>query len=279
MTESPVDVWIKQAIPAGSGRYYALLHSKNKTQLSATITLLSIWSKLSFSKKEIDAAKKQIEWWRAELDNNAPKHPVTQQLYSALTEASSRHRVTGQLQEVLNGYSALVTEGSPSREAANSRFHHSTGVVAAKALSNTVESQHTHSIEQVGIALSKLRCVRHLRKHVANGLLCLPFEEISASNLSPKDLSGGNYTPEVVTFLHSHLDSIRLQLDSAIPQLPVESPDADFLFIYANLQYKLLQHIRRDTESLEQPDLRLSPIRYFWAARGAARKLHKLRSD
>lgn len=277
MSESPIDVWTSQAIPAGSGRYYALLHCNSPTQSNAILTLISIWSKLCFSNKEMDAAKKQIDWWQAELTGNNPQHPVTQQLLSAVTTPDQRSQIIKQLTEVLLGYSALVTEGSPSRADPNRLFHHRTGAVAALALAGQPDKKVHHSVETTGIALSQFRCIRHLHKHVLSGLLCLPLEEMEASNLSPKELLPGQYTDNLTHLLHSRLDTIGQQLDDALIRLPAECPDAVFLYVYGQLQATLLQKIRKDLTLLDQPDIRLSPLRNFWIARKAARRQLKLR--
>ena len=276
MTESPIDVWIKQAIPAGSGRYYALLHSKNPSQTSAVLTLISIWSKLCFSNREIDAAKKQVEWWQSELSGTDPRHPVTQQLHTSLAGNASSHTTIARLEEILDGYGTLVTQGSPSRETPNHQFHRRTGAVAALALSLPKTTQSAPNIEAVGIALSRFRCIRHLHKHAANGLMCMPYEEMESSKISPKDWVPGNYTSNMKSFLRSQLNSISVQLDESLPLLPAESPDDSFIFIYAQLQHRLLSKIQKEVQALDQADIRLSPLRNFWTAHSAARQHRKM---
>ena len=279
MIESPIDVWTSQAIPAGSGRYYALLHCEHPSQSSAVLTLISIWSRLCFSNREMEAAKQQIDWWQSELSQNNPQHPVTQQLLHTVEDTDQQSRLLNQLNEVLHGYASLVTEGSPSRPEPNALFHHRTGATAALALINKPATNAQQTVQSIGIALSQFRCIRHLHKHVASGLLCLPLEELEADEISPKQLVPGQYPEALVQFLNKQLTGIDRQLSDALNRLPAECPDAVFLYVYASLQQKLLQYIQKDVTVLDQPDIRLSPLRNFWIARKAARQQLKERKQ
>ncbi len=276
MTESPIDVWIKQAIPPGSGRYYALLHSKNPSYTSAVLTLISIWSKLCFSNKEIDASTRQIDWWQSELESDNPRHPVTQQLSNTVPDDPTRQQTIDRLNDVLEGYRALVIEGSPSRETPNRQFHHRTGAMAAVALSGPNTKNHGFANTQAtGIALSRFRCIRHLHKHVANGLLCLPYEALNAHGISPKEWVPGSYTKAMLSFLQQQLTAIANELDEALSKVPAESPGNSFVYVYARLQYQLLRRVQNDIQILDQQDIRLSPLRNFWIAGKAARQHSK----
>ena len=277
MIESPIDVWTSQAIPAGSSRYYALLHCEQPSRSSAVITLITIWSRLCFSNREMEAAKKQIDWWQSEIHRNTPQHPVTQQLLRNIDNIEHQSQLLQQLDDVLHGYASLVTEGSPSRPEPYTLFHQRTGASAAMALTGLPTPDTQQTVQSIGIALSEFRCIRHLHKHVASGLLCLPLAALEAADLSPKLLTPGQYPEALVQFLSKRLTSIDQQLTDSLHHLPAECPNAVFLYVYARLQQKLLRYIQKEVTVLDQPDIRLSPLRNFWLARAAARQQLKQR--
>lgn len=262
MNKTSVEVWIKAAVPPGSGRYYACLHEKQPEYTATILTLYSIWSKLAFSNREIEAARKQVEWWQLELARPTPLHPVT----NALKQGSPQHYkiICTHLSTVLSGYESLLTEGSQSRSPALTRFHAKTGATAAKIIAGTViHHQSNQLICDIGIALSKFRCIRYLQKHAANGLLCLPFEALSEAGVSPADLVPGRYSQQLTAFLHQQLSTINADLDQFFT-LATGNSECRFLYIYAKLQQLLLNKFQKNLSLLDNPEYRLSPLRNFW---------------
>jgi len=176
-----VDEWIDSAIPAGSGRYYALLHSNSALQKQQRLlaTLVSIFSKLGFQSREIEVVKHKLEWWRHELEKESFNHPVM----NAFDGDSVTPVMRSQLKQLLNGYGGLLESGSPSTDEQNQQFHLDTGATACHLICSTQNSD--KSVTDAGVVLSKFRCFRYLRQHVDNGLLCLPMPSLDAAQISP----------------------------------------------------------------------------------------------
>lgn len=272
-----VNEWIEQAVPAGSGRYYALLHSdpslQEKQRLLATV--ISIFSKLGFQSREVEVVKHKLDWWREELGLKTFRHPVTSALGS-ISDVERQH-----LQQLLNGYGSLLESGSPSTDEQNQQFHLDTGAVACQILCGTHSNQ---AVADTGIALSKFRCLRYLRQHVDSGLLCLPLSSLDAAEISPALLTPTASTDAVENFLSKELLTVQQQLESSLDTLGghvSEIPDAEkhrikALYIYVGLQTTLLQSMRKDHSSVVVEVSRLTPIRNYWRAFRSARKFDKL---
>lgn len=271
MINRPIDTWIQSAVPPGSGRYYALLHTDASNHTAAVLTLISIWSNLCFSNREIDAAKKQFEWWQLELEKPQPDHPVTQSLRSSDPEQFVQ--ILPDLKQVLMGYGALLIEGSPSREQPATAFHQRTGALAATSIAGPGYAKDDKElIKRVGIALSRFRCIRHVHKHAANGLLCLPFEPLTQAQLSPADLIRGQYSVEMSAFLQQQLSSINKQFEQYLTSAS-HQPYHQFLYVYTALQQRLLNNYRKHLHLLDNSDYRLTPLQNFWHAWRAQRRL------
>jgi len=137
---SDVDEWINKAIPAGSGRYYALLHSGSGLQKQQRLitTLVSIFSQLGFQSREIEVAKHKLEWWRQELEKESFDHPVMVALADSTATADATATDTllpvtrKHLKVLLEGYGALLDSGSPSSDEQNQQFHLNTGGTACQ---------------------------------------------------------------------------------------------------------------------------------------------------
>jgi|GEM_PF-6692646 len=216
-----VDEWIDSAIPAGSGRYYALLHSNSALQKQQRLlaTLVSIFSKLGFQSREIEVVKHKLEWWRHELEKESFNHPVM----NAFDGDSVTPVMRSQLKQLLNGYGGLLESGSPSTDEQNQQFHLDTGATACHLICSTQNSD--KSVTDAGVVLSKFRCFRYLRQHVDNGLLCLPLQQEMQKS------------------------------SNALAQQVLEADEPDrsrykALYIYLALQHKLLRSMQKDNVSV-----------------------------
>ncbi|MEM7257844.1 MAG: squalene/phytoene synthase family protein [Pseudomonadota bacterium] len=252
-------------------RYYALLHNNRSTYTSGVLTLFSIWSKLCFSNREIEVARKQFEWWLQELEKSTPDHPVTLALHT--NHAVPFAQSLAMLKQVLQGYGALLIEGSPSRQEPAAAFHYKTGAMAASAIA-LPSSDARATVENVGVALSKFRCIRHVHRHTANGLLCLPFELMSDAGLSPASLVRGQYSPELNQFLQQQLSEINKQFEEYFDSAR-DQPQHRFLYVYTKLQQRLLVAYQQNIQLLDNSDYRLTPLQNFWHAWRAKRQLSR----
>ena len=275
-----VSQWIEQAIPAGSGRYYALLHADPQWQQRQKLitALISIFSKLGFQSQEIEVAKHKLEWWRHELQNTSFQHPVTNALQAiAPTEDNSDRLI-----QLLNGYGALLEQGSPASVEANDKFHLDTGANACHLLCGTTENHPV--VTRAGNALSKLRCYRYLRQHVEKGLLCIPMSTLESAGVSSADLSPASNNVEVAKFFHHSTDTLQKELLSCQTELEQglkaitsdERLKVKPVYVYLMLQKSLLNAISKDGCQLLDKEVRLTPIRNFWIAMRAARRFDKL---
>lgn len=262
MSNDPVEMWIKAAVPPGSGRYYACVHESNPQYTATILTLYSIWSKLCFSNREIDVATRQMEWWQKELTAPRPQHPVTIAL--RLADPEQYDLTCQRLTMVVSGYTALLTEGSPSRAPSAKNFHHKTGAIAARIIAGpAIGDQYEPPIEFVGIALSKFRCVRYAHQHAANGLLCLPFESMSEAGVSPSELIPGQYSDQLQAFLQHQLSDINKDFETFFSEATGDSAFR-FLYVYTKLQQLLLTRYQSDLSLLDNPGYRLLPLKNFW---------------
>ncbi len=272
-----VNEWVEKAVPAGSGRYYALLHSDSDIQQRQRLiaTLISIFSKLGFQSREVEVVKHKLDWWRQELELDNFRHPVT----DALGNISRSERQS--LQRLLNGYGSLLESGSPSTDEQNYQFHLDTGGTACELLCSSNENT---AVSLLGIALSKFRCLRYLRQHVDSGLLCIPMSSLDAAELSPALLTPAASTEAVESFLLKELSTVKQEMQESSQVLEEfvtgitneERHSFKALYVYHTLQQKLLQSMLRDKVSVVTEATRLTPIRYYWHAFRAARKFDKL---
>ena len=160
------------------------------------------------------------------------------------------------------GYGSLLIEGSPSRAQPAATFHHRTGAHAALSIAGPVDDNPQDSLQHIGIALSQLRCIRHMHNHVSNGLLCLPFETMSEAGVSPTDLVRGHYPTALEHFLQQQLSDIELEFERFYKNAPTQD-GFRFLFIYTRLQHRLLKRYRQDLTRLDDPNFRVTPLRNF----------------
>jgi len=285
---SDVDEWINKAIPAGSGRYYALLHSGSGLQKQQRLitTLVSIFSQLGFQSREIEVAKHKLEWWRQELEKESFDHPVMVALADSTATADATATDTllpvtrKHLKVLLEGYGALLDSGSPSSDEQNQQFHLNTGGTACQLICST---DNDTSVANAGVALSKFRCHRYLRQHVDHGLLCLPMSSLDAAGISPALLTPAAADEKVKNFIAGALEQLQEELqqsshalDMNIKKVPADQRGSyKALSVYLSLQIKLLQVMRKDDISIVEQVTRLTPIRNYWYAYRAARKFDK----
>jgi len=280
---SDVDEWIDSAIPAGSGRYYALLHSdpglQKQQRLNATV--VSIFSKLGFQSREIEVAKHKLEWWRQELEKESFNHPVMAALVNTTATETLSAATHKRLKTLLHGYGQLLDSGSPSSDEQNQQFHLDTGAAACQLICATESDEAV--VAGVGVALSKFRCFRYLRQHVDHGLLCLPMSSLDAAGISPALLTPAAADEKVKIFLTEALEQLQIEmqhsadaLEAHIKKLPTGTGgNYKSLYIYLSLQMKLLQVMRKDNGSVVEQVTRLTPIRNYWYAFRAARSFDK----
>jgi len=276
MTDHAIDEWIEKAIPPGSGRYYALLHSDNNAlSLRAITTLISIWSRLGFTSRETEVARRKLDWWRNELQGNDYQHPVTIALQPYLVEHPD---LLSQLNSLLDGYGSLLRHGSPSTEQANHTFHKLTGGAACTALCGSQLSETDKLIvSRTGIVLSQIRCLRYLRQHVANGLLCLPIASLEQAGISPQMLTADNTSTSLKNYLTSTLSAVNTELQTLLNELIDCHNGVKPVFIYSQLQHQLVNVMLKDNANPLQQEIRLTPIKNYWHAFKAARRFHKAR--
>lgn len=274
MTEHAIEQWIEKAIPPGSGRYYALLHADNNPQpLRAIATLISIWSKLAFNNREIEIARRKLDWWRDELHKDTCQHPITNALQAHLLE---RPALREQLIEILKGYGSLLEHGSPSTDQANQTFHALTGGTSCVALCDSeLTNQDRDAVVQAGIVLSRFRCLRYLRQHVACGLLCLPLTSLEAADVTPDMLTIENNSDSLKEFLDNALSATNNDLQASLTQLANCHAAVKPVYIYSFLQQKLVTVMQQDKANLLQHEIRLTPIKNYWHAFRAARRFDK----
>lgn len=294
MSEHAIDEWIKNAIPAGSGRYYAILHTPQQSQRHqrAVTTLVSVWSKLCFSNRELEVAQKKLDWWRHELDREGYLHPVTTELFNAGNSQHTDNKASASLDPalltslttILEGYGSLLTSGSPSTEQSNRKFHHATGAAACVALcEGNITDPVALLVSRAGALLSELRCLRHLHKHVNNGLLCLPLADLEAHEIKPNQLVPGPLPDNITNYLANTMNTLQQQIEDCLKDFsstaitPGEPglAGAKTVFIYLYIQHKLLLKMQKDVTQIFQPDIRLSPIGNYWQAFKAARQFDK----
>ena len=280
---SDVDEWIDSAIPAGSGRYYALLHSdpglQKQQRLNATV--VSIFSKLGFQSREIEVAKHKLEWWRQELEKESFNHPVMAALVNTTATQTLSAATQKRLKTLLHGYGQLLDSGSPSSDEQNQQFHLDTGAAACQLICATESDEAV--VAGVGVALSKFRCFRYLRQHVDHGLLCLPMSSLDAAGISPALLTPAAADEKVKIFLTEALEQLQIEMqhsadamETHIKKLPTGTgSNYKSLYIYLSLQMKLLQVMRKDNGSVVEQVTRLTPIRNYWYAFRAARSFDK----
>ncbi len=292
MTENAIDEWIQKAIPPGSGRYYAILHASPESQqhLRAIATLASVWSKLCFSNREIEVAQKKLQWWQEELNRETYLHPVTQELSRSGNAQGEPHSIDAALlsllKDTLDGYGSLLTKGSPSTTTSNQQFHRATGANICLALCNSSlpEAAAGH-IRQAGILLSRARCLRHLHKHVSNGLLCLPMADLEARDIKPNQLVP-ELTADTAIFLTDSIQTLRQEFDACMQDFTGVVIDGDSsasdgmktVFIYMSLQCRLLAKMQNNVALIFQPEIRLSPLGNYWHALRAARRFDRTTS-
>lgn len=284
MTANAIDEWILNAIPPGSGRYYAILHAHHSAQprLRTIATLTSIWSKLCFSNREIEVAQKKMDWWHEELHRETHLHPVTRELQKLTGGSPIDAELRSQLLDIHQGYGSLLTTGSPATEQANQEFHRLTGATACTAFCHTgTTAQNGEQIRQAGILLSRLRCLRYLHKHITNGLMCLPMAELEAREIKPNQFIPGELALNTAKYLAESLQGLEQEIEQCLQRfLNTESaaPDSDgakSVYIYLHLQLRLLKAMQKNTSQLFQPEVRLLPLRNYWIALRAAARFDK----
>jgi phytoene/squalene synthetase len=272
----PEDLWQADLLPAGSARYYAVLQqdSADQARLKSILQLQQIWSRAGFSHRPTEATWLKLDWWQRELEDNQQRHPLSRALAASI---EANPALTTQLLHVLKGYRDLTRNGSPGGDDENTRFHHLTGACACLALANCEDDTDTQQrVARLGIALSKWRCLRYLRRHVANGLLCLPKSRLDAAGISPAKLTPENSQPELQHFLAQELADVRTALEAACDEmLAVPLRDAKALYVYADLQRRLAATVAKSNTQLMQTELRLTPLKNLWFAGSASRRYER----
>ena len=291
MTDNAIDEWLNNAIPPGSGRYYALLHASeaSRRRLQAITTLISVWSKLCFSNREIEVAQKKVDWWREELRRNTNRHPVTLELNNALeatpdtNNAKNRIALFEHLEVVLEAYGSLLTSGSPATEKKNKEFHMRTGGTSCLLICNLPEAPLTaQKISDAGILLSRLRCLRYLHAHINNGLMCLPMAELESRDIKPNQFIPGNIPADACRYLTESIDTIAKEIQGSLDGFGqasfnhAESDGAKVIYVYLAQQLRLLDAMKKNVDHLFLPEARLSPLRNYWHAFRAAAKFESL---
>lgn len=265
--------WINRAIPAGSGRYYAILHADDDTRshLQTITALISIWSQTAFGRNEPEIALRKIDWWRAEIAGEHCQHPLTQQLQLNLETTGN---VRAHLLEILKGYSELLQYGSPSTDEANKLFHWSTGATACLALTGA-ENTVNNPVARAGVALSRFRCLRCLPEHVHAKLLCLPMTVLEAENLSPAQFQPGSDDPAITAFFSRQLQALDDELEAVAAELLHVGTAGRPLYVYLCTQQRLLKKLLSSGSNLLQPRVQLSPIHNYFVAFKAARRHYR----
>ncbi len=265
--------WIDSAIPAGSSRYYAILHADTDAReyLQLVTTLISIWSQLAFNSQEPEVTMRKTDWWRAELSGEHRAHPITQLLEPYLNKDPG---LANHLLDILSGYADLLQFGSPSTDEANKLFHWSTGAVACLTLTG-VENTVNNPVARAGVALSRFRCLRHLPDHINARLLCLPLTSLEANGLSPKQLQPGVEDPALDTFFKQQLQSLNREMEATAAELLHAGTASRPLYIYLRSQQHLLRKIATKGARLLQPVARPSPLRNYFVAFKAARQHYR----
>lgn len=265
--------WLHRTIPAGSGRYYAILHADDdkREHLQAVTALISIWSQAAFARHDPEIALRKIDWWRSEITGEHREHPITQLLHSnpASTETASRH-----LLDILQGYAELLQYGSPSTDEANKLFHWSTGATACLALTGA-ENTVNNPVARAGVALSRFRCLRCLQQHIDAKLLCLPMSVLEANKLSPSQLQPGAGNPSLNAFFSQQLEALDVEMEAIAGELLHAGTATRPLYIYLRTQQQLLKKLLRTGANLLQPAIRLTPIRNYFVAFKAARQHYR----
>lgn len=268
-----ISEWINRAIPAGSGRYYAMLHADDdaREHLQAVTALIGIWSQTAFGRSEPEIALRKIDWWRAEIAGEHCEHPLTRLL---LPNIDSKKDLRPHLLDILKGYAELLQYGSPSTDEANKLFHWSTGAIACLALTGA-ENTVNNPVARAGVALSRFRCLRCLPEHINAKLLCLPMSLLEAESLSPAQFQPGSDDPTIITFFSRQLQTLDLEMKAVADELLHAGAGARPLYVYLCTQQRLLKKLMDSGANLLQPRVRLSPIRNYFVAFRAARQHYR----
>lgn len=270
--------WIADAIPPGSARYYAWLHHRqtDRDRLASLLGLQRIWSQAGFTRQPGDAIRLKFDWWVTELADNRARHPLTARLAAAIAASPP---LQCQLLDTISGYRELVRGGSPSATRDNAQFHQSTGAAMCRAIaaSESEPGNNNRQIDAAGIALSQWRCLRYLSQHIESGLLCLPASALDAAGLGPADLrSTDQPNPALNALFEQQLQQVSdalTQASQALLTCPVVEQKS--LFIYVEVQRRLLAATRQSGADLLAAQIRLTPLRNYWFAGKAARQYER----
>lgn len=265
-------LWHEDLLPFGSARYYALLQhpDDDRARIKCILQLQQQWSRAGFSERPTEAVWLKLDWWRDELQDGRQRHPLSQALAPHI---QSNPALREQLLHMLKGYRDLARNGSPGSDEENHRFHYLTGACASLALANGRDDDPaTQMLANVGVALSRWRCLRYLRRHVACGLLCLPQGLLNRNGIKPADLQLGAALPALREMLGAELQAVQGLLQVSCENL-LQDPlhRAKGLYVYTHLQLGLAKVIAKSGANLMDSEVRLTPLKNHWHAGRAGR--------
>ncbi len=171
-----------------------------------------------------DIAHTRLQWWRDEvalLADGHPRHPVTIAMVPALAD---RPGDLERLRELIDAAALDLARytyldwselDAYCRRAAGSLQVVIAGALAAPAGLNENERQFA---ERLGLAIRQTEMLRDLEQDLPRGLLYVPTDALSESDLDPRGLSDRLADPALVALLEAWRLRVAAELD-ALPAL------------------------------------------------------------
>lgn len=281
-TVTPEEYCQNKAAQSGSSFYYSFRFLP-KPQREAIIALYAYCREVDDvvdECKDVDVAKKKLDWWRGEVEQlftGNPSHPVTKALAPHLKHFNLPKEY---FLEILDGMGMdLEYDVYPTIKELSLycyRVASVVGMLSIEIFGYTNRQTQKYAYE-LGMALQLTNIIRDVREDAMRGRVYLPQEDLKRFNVDMDELVQGTHSQKIVDLLKFESERARQHYKNAFELIP----DADRYsqrsgLIMGEIYLALLNEIEADGFKVLQHRVKLTPLRKLWLAWTAARR-EKLR--
>jgi phytoene synthase len=269
---SPDEYCQEKAAASGSSFYYSFLFLKGERRqaITALYAFCREVDDVVDESTDDDLARKQLQWWRGELDamvQGNPNHPVTRALAPHLATFGIEKRW---LSEIIDGMAMdLDQDRYLDFEGLKLYCHRAAGVVgcAAAQIFGASDPDTTKYAQRLGLALQLTNIIRDVGEDARLGRIYLPVEDLERFNVSQQDILACRYSDGFTELMAFQCERARNAYANAYDALA----DADRLaqrpgLMMAAIYATLLREIERDNFKVLHQRIALTPIRKLWLA-------------
>lgn len=226
--------------------------------------------------KDVDVAKKKLDWWRDEVEKlfaGNPTHPVTKALLPHLEHFNLAKEY---FLEILDGMGMdLEYDVYPTIKELSLYCYRVASVVGMLSIEifGYKDRQTQKYAYELGMALQLTNIIRDVREDAMRGRIYLPQEDLKRFDVDMDELVQGTHSDKIVQLLRFEAERAREHYKKAFELLPeVDRFNQRSGLIMGEIYLALLNEIEADGFKVLQHRVKLTPIRKLWLAWTAARR-------